>query len=264
MSRLGHFSQPLQNEKSYNVAGCSEDSGRDEVGEGAEQSKADCYFYRAIQLASRKTDVAHQNMTFSASFCLAQISHGHLDRVIPLPTWPLPKKETNHDDVAELEILAKRVNNCVPLQLRDGWESCSKAKTSSFLEKEGLISWTGSLAGYRMANKAELIKINQLGLCQCLSICTPVVLEFHLLINKGRAAPTYTPSGWGEERMGIMLSRDASVFSDVKRGHVSADFPDHTQLSGSLGPSVPFSFTLCEALKRVSYLDDNVIYTEIS
>lgn len=150
LGRLSHFSEPqsshLQNEgKNYNVAGCSEG---DEVGEGAEQSHACRCLCRAIHLASRKIDTAHQNMTFSASSCQAQISQGHLNRVIPLPARPLPERGTNHADVAELEIWAKRVHDCVLLQLRGGWESYSKAKTSGFLVKEGLISWTGSLAGY--------------------------------------------------------------------------------------------------------------------
>lgn len=54
------------------------------------------------------------------------------------------------------------------------------------------------------------------------------------------------------------------MFPDVNRGHVYTDFPNHTELSGSLGLSMYFSFTLCEALKSVSYLDDDVVYTEIS
>lgn len=66
----------------------------------------------------------------------------------PITAWPLPGRETNPADVAELEILAERAHDCVLLQPRGGWESYSKAKTSNFLEKEGLVSWTGSSAGY--------------------------------------------------------------------------------------------------------------------
>ena len=34
---------------------------------------------------------------------------------ILLPAWLLPERETNHADVAEVEILAKRVHDCVLL-----------------------------------------------------------------------------------------------------------------------------------------------------
>ena len=97
------------------------------------------------------------------------------------------------------------------------WESYSKAKTSSFLEKEGFISWTGCSAGYWTANKAELIKIDKLGLRHCHGIQTLVALGFHLLMDRGGDAPTHILSDGGGERMGTMLSRDVSVFSNVNR-----------------------------------------------
>lgn len=201
-------------------------------------------------------------MTSSASFCWAQISQGHLDRAILFPAWPLPERETNHADVAELEIVAERVNDCVLRQLRDGWKRATpKPRQAVSWKKESLISWTGSSAGYWMGNKAELIKIKELRLHHCHAIQAAVSLGCHLLMDKGGDAPIHISSGETAERMRIMFSRDASVFPDVNRGHVFADFPNHTQLSRSLGLSMYFSsvkpWTVC-------YLDDDVVYvTEI-
>ena len=119
-----------------------------------------------------------------------------------------------------------------------------------------------------MTHKAGLIKIKALRLHHCCGIQATVSLGFHLLMDKERCASIYILSGGGGERMGIMLSRDTSAFSDVNRGHVYTDIPNHTQRSESLGLSLCFSFALClslaSALKSVSCLDDDVGYTKIS
>lgn len=67
--------------------------------------------------------------------------------------------------------------------------------------------------------------MDKLGLHHCHRIQAPISRGSHLLMDKGRDVPTQILSGGGGERLGIMLSRDFSVSSDVNRGHVSPNHP---------------------------------------
>lgn len=102
-----------------------------------------------------------------------------------------------------------------------------------------------------MANKSELIKIDQLGLCRCHGIQAPASLGFHLLMGKARGCSNTDPErqGWGGN--GANLSRESPLSSQVNRG---GPFPSH----------IRYLIFLPSLLKSVNYLDGAVTATGIS